>query len=497
MIRRLLASLLPVALAGMNLQAQTAQPWNTQAYVYDGAGNIKSIGTDQFRYDGQGRLRSGGAGPGHSQSATYDAYGNIKTLTTDGTMLTFGVNPSTNQLTDATKNVFGTYDSAGRLLSATGGSSFTYTGDDDVTKTTVDGTTEIHLYTVNDERIASITLAGGAETRSDWTLRDTGGKILRRLEKNGSQWTWEQDYVYRAGPLLASEVDSPAGTLHYFPDHLGSTRLITGNGGSQVSFHTYFPFGAEATATNQDDEQLKFTGHERDANSLDYMHARYYMVNWGRFASVDPYLDVERTKLQPQVWNRYTYVANNPVNHTDPSGRCLWDICIGEGAALWAAGTALAATTTVWLNSQSASHPGRTNAEVIGSSIKGALTSAAETVGSLISMSEAPNKTIDDILADTTPGRVTRGPSKLLEKEGGYDDAVRDFEDVIVPGSLEDKGGGVLVGELPDGRTIVVRPNSTDGAPTLEIQEAGRGRTKVRYREEEKKDEPDDPDNKK
>ena len=59
------------------IQAQTASPWQTGLYVYDGAGNIKSIGTDQFRYDGLGRLVSGTAGAGRSQTATYDPFGNL------------------------------------------------------------------------------------------------------------------------------------------------------------------------------------------------------------------------------------------------------------------------------------------------------------------------------------------------------------------------------------------------------------------------------------
>lgn len=50
----------------------------------------------------------------------------------------------------------------------------------------------------------------------------------------------------------------------------------------------------------------------------DYMHARYYNPNLGRFLSVDPggvYPD------RPQTWNRYAYVSNNPILKLDPDGR--------------------------------------------------------------------------------------------------------------------------------------------------------------------------------
>lgn len=41
----------------------------------------------------------------------------------------------------------------------------------------------------------------------------------------------------------------------------------------------------------------------------------------GRFLSVDPYLDVNKALREPQRWNRYAYVVNNPLRYTDPDGR--------------------------------------------------------------------------------------------------------------------------------------------------------------------------------
>ena len=72
---------------------------------------------------------------------------------------------------------------------------------------------------------------------------------------------------------------------------------------------------------------MKFTGHERDlvAGSyltLDYMHARYYNANLARFLSVDPVIPTGAMR-KPQMWNRYSYVANNPMNRTDPDGKLL------------------------------------------------------------------------------------------------------------------------------------------------------------------------------
>jgi RHS repeat-associated protein len=53
-----------------------------------------------------------------------------------------------------------------------------------------------------------------------------------------------------------------------------------------------------------------FTSKERDAETgLDYFGARYYSGAQGRFTSVDPGLF---TIADPQSWNRYSYVQNNP-----------------------------------------------------------------------------------------------------------------------------------------------------------------------------------------
>jgi RHS repeat-associated protein len=51
---------------------------------------------------------------------------------------------------------------------------------------------------------------------------------------------------------------------------------------------------------------------------LDYMLARYYSSSLGRFMAVDPGDD---TALEdPQSWNRFAYVRNNPLRYSDPQG---------------------------------------------------------------------------------------------------------------------------------------------------------------------------------
>jgi RHS repeat-associated protein len=63
-----------------------------------------------------------------------------------------------------------------------------------------------------------------------------------------------------------------------------------------------------------------FTTYEREQTGLDYARARYYRSNHSRFTSPDHYRG-SYLPGDPQSLNRYTYVENDPVNHTDPTGQ--------------------------------------------------------------------------------------------------------------------------------------------------------------------------------
>jgi RHS repeat-associated protein len=112
--------------------------------------------------------------------------------------------------------------------------------------------------------------------------------------------------------------DPPWVLFDLHTDHLGTVRVITDNAGTVVSTHDYYPFG-ESMKGFASFNTHQFTGHERDAESgMDYMMARYYTSSVSRFMSVDPAL---RPSGDPQKWNRYTYVLNNPLAYSDPNGR--------------------------------------------------------------------------------------------------------------------------------------------------------------------------------
>jgi RHS repeat-associated protein len=73
-----------------------------------------------------------------------------------------------------------------------------------------------------------------------------------------------------------------------------------------------------------DPVRQKLAGSERDGETgLDFMQARYYSSMTGRFTSSDP---VAGSCWNPQSLNAYSYVWNNPLKLTDPTGMIVsWE----------------------------------------------------------------------------------------------------------------------------------------------------------------------------
>lgn len=333
-----------------------ADQWQTGTYTYDLSGSITAIGNHTFVYDAAGRLRSGTYGPMQQQEYTYDDFGNILTIITQGAAVvsTLAANPANNRLDlpGATFNVFAGYDDRGNMTSYLGTETFTYDGLGVMTTSKSPmGVETFHVYGADDERVGVIAVNGSTVVSANWTFRDLSGKVLRTIDETASgTLVWEKDYLYRGDLLLAAAVPTSDKVLQYHLDHLGTPRLVTSNGGVTVAASTYYPFGKEATATATDTGTLKFTGHERDLPTLDYLHARFYDPHLGRFLSVDPGNDVDLT--QPQSWNKFSYVRNDPVNLIDPTGMTAATF----EATTWVSAQPLALTALGWFLS------GRSNA---------------------------------------------------------------------------------------------------------------------------------------
>ena len=117
-----------------------------------------------------------------------------------------------------------------------------------------------------------------------------------------------------------------ANTRYLHRDHLGSITVITNENQGIVERLAYDAWGKRRAPTAAQTlgrltslTTLRgFSGHEMlDTVSLIHMNGRVYDPDLGRFLSADPTVQFPGYS---QSYNRYSYVLNNPLSYTDPSG---------------------------------------------------------------------------------------------------------------------------------------------------------------------------------
>lgn len=201
------------------------------------------------------------------------------------------------------------YDTAGNTKKDASGKIFTYDGENKQVKVE----------------------SGGSVIGEYWY--DGDGKRVKKRGFYNSQWE-ETIFVYDASGRLVAEYSNQVATAEYAQvsyltnDHLGSPRITTNKDGGVISRRDFMPFGEEISTAQRtaglgytaDTVRQKFTGYERDSeSSLDFAQARMHNYNHGRFTSPDPLMSSAKVK-NPQTFNRYSYVLNNPINLIDPLG---------------------------------------------------------------------------------------------------------------------------------------------------------------------------------
>ena len=121
-------------------------------------------------------------------------------------------------------------------------------------------------------------------------------------------------------PTGATAVYTSAGLAYYrHSDHLGSSRLATTPSRTLYSSTAYAPFGEPYDEAGTTDRS--FTGQDEDTTSgmYDFLERRYNPTA-GRWLSPDPAGLGAVDPTNPQTWNRYAYVMNNPLGLIDLIG---------------------------------------------------------------------------------------------------------------------------------------------------------------------------------
>ena len=330
-----------------SIQKQTYQ-WddlNNLDYRQDNSGN-KQL-TESFEYDDLNRLTSSRVtnqatnqtDNGITQTLQYNSIGNIIEKSDVGEyrysdQCTTGYGPHALCETVDHTGVITTYhyDHNGNMLNDSNGRTLTYSTFDkpiSITNAQGDHTTAFeygpnrsrYLRTdTNDDGIQTTLYLGNVEkiTQAD------GTRIIKR-------------YIGDAIVTLTSNNNpslDPNGSeeIRYLQkDHLGSIDVITNEFGEVIQEMSFDPWGLRRSATLWTpldlDELIDFdhtittrgfTGHEMlDEVGLIHMNGRVYDPRLARFLQADPVLQFPD---HTQSYNRYSYVLNNPLKYSDPSG---------------------------------------------------------------------------------------------------------------------------------------------------------------------------------
>jgi RHS repeat-associated protein len=310
-------------------------------YAYDVFGNVATQAlnnglagntVENFAYDKLHRLtqstRTGAASA--TVSYGYDAAGNFNFKSDFSTATGTPYNLATGGLggggANAVKSVAlaagGTrsygYDASGNMTSDNAGFSAIYDHANLATKLQKGAVTNYFTYGPSN--------AKAKQTGSDGTKAYVGGY---------EDWVTAAQTKVSLGNYAQVTNGTGGRQLHYFlTDRLGSVDAVTDSTGTLIETRGFDAFGAPRTGTWGDAQQIAstaitpkgFTSHEHlNSLKLIHMNGRIYDYQLGRFMGVDPFIQMPTNS---QSLNPYSYIMNNPLSGTDPTGYA--SNCVGK-----------------------------------------------------------------------------------------------------------------------------------------------------------------------
>ena len=338
-------------------QEENAQ-WHYDFAVYgsstNGLGRLTSVTDSESGYrqvpafDTDGRLsttetRLGSRNERHHEKTTYDEYGRV-----------FQVFDATRERTDYTDH------GVRRVYNANGHSS--------IVKANHTTAFAYGPHRARFKRTDTVTQGTGA----DATTRTTTTLYIGSVEKITRPNNVTQIKRHIGGVVIETIGSADGGCAasdqnavrYVLRDHLGGVDVLTdamGNIDQEMSFDAWgrrrnaatWRALTDAATVNFDHcaTTRGFTNHEMlDEVGLVHMNGRIYDPTLARFLQADPFVQFPGNL---QNHNRYSYVMNNPLSYTDPTGyflgkliRPLASIAISiwlPGAGFWAGSTLFAA----------------------------------------------------------------------------------------------------------------------------------------------------------
>jgi RHS repeat-associated protein len=277
----------PHAVTGI---AGSADGLTNPAYTYDGNGNMACVST------------AAGCTGTVGRSVSYTAFNMADTITQGSTSIAF------------------TYDGEHHRLQQA---------------STVSGVTTTTVY-VNDLASGAmseqVTVASGLPSWTDYLTLDGQIVAQRNSSPASAAQVWGAlNWCASAGPgCLTWTAGAVATTWSWFVlDHLGSVAVVTDAAGSVVQRLSYDAWGMQrnpdgtsaACGSITSPTTRGYTNQEQvPQGCLVNLNARLYNAQIGRFMAADPVVGDDG---MPGAFNRYSYVLDNPLSFSDPTGLCF------------------------------------------------------------------------------------------------------------------------------------------------------------------------------
>uniref|UniRef100_UPI003F6E49E6 RHS repeat domain-containing protein n=1 Tax=Dyadobacter sp. TaxID=1914288 RepID=UPI003F6E49E6 len=278
---------------------------------------------ESFTYDNLNRLLTATVLGKAAQTTTYQPSGNISSKSDAG--LTFSYHPTkSNALTGVTSPT-----TAIPLLTQ----EITYTAFNQPEKLIENGSGQpyelTYTYGADYQRLKGVMKKNAALINTHY--------YFGPYEKDVTPGVADKHLHYISSPagLIAIVIrENGADQFYYtYTDHLGSLLTLTAPNGAVILDQNFDAWGRLRNPASWDFVNVPaptsylyrgFTGHEHLTNfNLINMNGRMYDPLVGRVLSVDNYV---QDLYSTQGYNRYSYVMNNPLKYTDPSGEAFFII---------------------------------------------------------------------------------------------------------------------------------------------------------------------------
>jgi RHS repeat-associated protein len=290
-------------------------------YEFDAIGDLLSredsiiLKREEFLYDGLNRLIQARVLGGDSLQMEYDAIGNI-IFKSDVGIYTYG------EINNGPHRVVAIDGSQQECLPAASIET-SYYSFNKVHEVSRDSLSMQVFYNSALQRNVQKLYTNGTLTRTKHYV----SSMFEREFANGI--TTNTHYVNSPeGVVLiyTTRSDNSNSTEYIHRDHIGSVALISDQNATVIAQFSFDAWGMrrnsdwsnELSDTTYLAANRGFTGHEHyDLFELIDMNGRIYDPILGRFSSPDAFI---QEALNLQSLNRYSYVGNNPLSYTDPSG---------------------------------------------------------------------------------------------------------------------------------------------------------------------------------